>query len=141
LRGSPEDFLQDQIDPKNTVFLHEAPPDWIRNTEGEATEGRVAITLYSPDEIHMAVEAPTDGFVVLSEVYYPGWRAEIDGNPTKILRGDYLLRVVPVPKGPHKIRVYFSPGSLRLGAIITLLTLGTAIAAAIGNRYFRRRYL
>lgn len=135
-KGSPSEFFASKFDLQRTVFLNAAKPEGHKELETTAGEARVEIKSYSNDEIHLAVKAPTDGFVVLSEVYYPGWRAEIDGNPAKVFRGDYLLRVVPVTKGEHTIRLFFAPLSLLIGETVTALTL--LITAALLILYWRR---
>ncbi|UCD56643.1 MAG: hypothetical protein JSV16_12540, partial [Candidatus Hydrogenedentota bacterium] len=111
--GSPEDFLSSRINPETTVILHEQPPRGAHGIGDEnAGDERVVIESYANDEIELSVTAPSDGFVVMSEVYYPGWRAEIDGAPAKVLRGNLLLRVVPVTQGTHRVRLFFAPPSL-----------------------------
>ncbi len=129
----PEDFLTMTMDSRSMVMLHEQPP-LGRYGLAEPAKARVVIDSYSNDEIRLSVTAPGDGLVVLSEIHYPGWRAEVDGVETNILRGDYLLRVVPVKTGEHKVRVYFAPTSLLLGKLITA---GTALAVAGAFLYLR----
>jgi len=65
------------------------------------------------------VEAASDALLVLSEVYYPGWRATVDGEPAPILRVDSILRAVPVPAGAHRVEMRFVPLSFWLGAGIS----------------------
>lgn len=91
--------------------------------------GRAKILSYNPDEIILQVEAAAPAYLILSEVYYPGWKASVDGQQTKILRGNYLFRVIPVPEGNHKIRVFFDPWTVKAGVCISLLTL---LALCIG---------
>jgi uncharacterized membrane protein YfhO len=69
-------------------------------------------------------------FVVLSEVYYPGWEAFIDGQPSLLLRGDYIMRVVPVRAGDHAIELRFRPAAFRWG-LIASLCFGGALALAV----------
>jgi hypothetical protein len=112
-----------QADVRRMVTLEEEPPPGAYGGAGDAGEARVRIDSYSNDAIELSLNAPSDGFVVLSEVYYPGWRAEVDGAEVRILRGNLLLRVVPVKRGTHRVRLLFAPRSLLLGEIVTLLTL------------------
>jgi uncharacterized membrane protein YfhO len=60
--------------------------------------------------------------LVLSEPYYPGWQATVDGEPVPVLRADYILRAIPVPPGEHTIQVTFRPFSFAAGATISVLT-------------------
>ena len=47
--------------------------------------------------------------LVLHETYYPGWVAEIDGKPARILRADVLFRGVEVPPGRRKVVFRYAP--------------------------------
>jgi uncharacterized membrane protein YfhO len=70
---------------------------------------------------------------VVSDSYYPGWRAAVDGRPVPLLRTNVLLRGVPVPAGRHQVRLWFAPLSVRLGFALSALTLvanGAALAWA-----------
>jgi hypothetical protein len=64
-----------------------------------------------------------DGFVLLNEIYYPGWEARVDGNPTEILRADGIFRAVFVPGGTHRLEFHFRPRYFTWGAAMSLLTL------------------
>jgi len=133
--GSPEEFLASGIDPEAMVMLHEQPPVAPEPPGVHSLDAaRVAITAYRNDEIELSVVAPSDGFVVLSEVYYPGWQAEVDGAPTPVLRGDFLLRVVPMTQGVHRVKLFFAPRSLFVGIVISSLTL---ISVALALLYLR----
>ncbi len=58
-----------------------------------------------------------DGFVVLSDQFYPGWRAYVDGRESPIYRANYLFRAVPVPAGEHVVEFTYQPVSVGLGPI------------------------
>ena len=139
VQGSPEEFLASRIDHGTTVFLHDDPPSGFATRLHTPLRGEAAIDSYTNDEILLSVDAPENGFLVLSEIHYPGWRAEVDGTPAPVLRGNYLLRVVPVTHGKHRVRVFFAPKSLWAGAMISLITLVSAGMAAIWNWHLRRQ--
>jgi hypothetical protein len=63
------------------------------------------------------------GLLVFSEVAYPGWRAEVDGQPTPLVRADYVLRAVCVPSGEHQVTLAYDPPLLKVGLVITCLAL------------------
>ncbi|MDQ6672592.1 MAG: YfhO family protein, partial [Chloroflexota bacterium] len=86
-------------------------------------QGVATITSYAADAVKMHTSASGDTWLVLSDTYYPGWVASVDGQPTSILRGDVLFRVVPVPAGEHDVEFRFEPASVRLGLLISLGTL------------------
>lgn len=81
------------------------------------------ITSYSINAISLDVETSHNGFLLLSEMYFPGWNAYIDGKQTEIFQTDYNLRGIFVSAGSHKIEVRFEPESFRKGVILTIASL------------------
>lgn len=70
--------------------------------------------------------------VVLSETYYPGWYAEVDGQPAKVWMADGIIRGLLVPgKGEHLITLSYHPTGLFWGALITSLALAGCISALL----------
>jgi hypothetical protein len=89
---------------------------------------------YEPNRVELEVATKGAGLVVLGEVYYPGWKAFVDGSPVKLYRADGLVRGVVVPKGTHRVSVRYEPASVRWGAILTVMTfLGVCGAAAFAS--------
>jgi uncharacterized membrane protein YfhO len=70
-------------------------------------------------------------YLFLSEIFYPGWKAFIDGQAARILRGNYLFRVVEVPKGRHTVRLEFDPWTIKAGIGITLFTVLLLLAMPV----------
>jgi uncharacterized membrane protein YfhO len=69
------------------------------------------------------VETSNDGILMLSEIFYPGWRATVDGVETEIFRANYNLRSVFVATGVHRVEFRFDPPSYRYGGLVTLASL------------------
>ena len=70
-------------------------------------------------EVIVRAESDAAGFLVLSDNYYSGWKASIDGRETKIYRANYTFRAVWVSKGDHTVRFFYEPASFRWGKRIT----------------------
>ena len=68
---------------------------------------------------------------LLTDAHYPGWEATLDGAPATIYAADGLFRGVFVPAGEHEVVFAFRPRSYRLGAIVSLLGLGVALAGVV----------
>ncbi len=64
-----------------------------------------------------------EGFILLNEIYYPGWSARVDGNPVEVLRSDSIFRTVYVPAGVHRLEFVFHPNHFYTGAAVSLLAL------------------
>ncbi len=60
---------------------------------------------------------------MISEVFYPGWQATVDGQGVEILRANYAFRAVYLPPGKHRVRFSFLPLTFTAGALISGLTL------------------
>jgi hypothetical protein len=74
-----------------------------------AEEGRAQIISWRPDRIEVEVETKQPGILVVHEAYYPGWFAEVDGKPMRILRANVLFRGVDVGEGRHIVVFRFQP--------------------------------
>ncbi|MFC2046364.1 YfhO family protein [Chloroflexota bacterium] len=66
----------------------------------------------SPGGLVLEVAASDDGLVVVSQPYYAGWQARLDGETVPISRVDYLLQGVPVTAGTHRVELTFHVPSL-----------------------------
>jgi hypothetical protein len=109
--------------------LVESPlADPLPPTNGLAAVPAV-IRLFEPNGLLVDVEARTNALLVLAEAWYPGWRAEIDGQPAACLPVNAWMRAVPVPAGRHQVRLYFRPDYLLPGFLISLASLGLLVAA------------
>ncbi|MEK7250679.1 MAG: YfhO family protein, partial [Bacteroidota bacterium] len=93
------------------------------------------------NEIILEAKTSQDGLLVLSEMYYPGWKASVDGVETEIYRTDYNLRSVFVGAGEHKVEVKFEPATFRNGMWISIATLLVCIAGILisGKRNLNRQ--
>ena len=96
--------------------------------EGEELRGEVAIEQYRHDRLRIRVVAPEPGYLVLSNLWYPGWRAWVDDTPTDILPANYALQAVPVAAGEQSVTLRYLPWSF-YGPL--LLTLGGLVLSAI----------
>jgi hypothetical protein len=106
------------FDPAETALIDKEDFDGEETFPSFAkTDSDVTITKYEPQRIEMRTLNPQAGFLVLSEVYYPGWDAWVDGVKTPVYRVNHTLRGIIVPPGEHIISfVYVAPSILR-GAI------------------------
>jgi uncharacterized membrane protein YfhO len=67
--------------------------------------------------------------VVLTDHFYPGWQALVDGVPRPIYKANLESRAVYIPKGAHLIEFNFEPESLKIGFL--LCALGCAFAVLL----------
>jgi hypothetical protein len=81
------------------------------------------------------VECPKAGWFVLRDLYWPGWRAEVDGIPAPVYAADGVFRAVPVPGGSHTITFGYSPAVVFWGGTISLATVLVVVVGALAVRY------
>ena len=118
--------------PLEAAVLTEDPePGMSVDQSADLSGQKVSMTSYKPDSAELDVSAPADSFMVASEIWYPGWKAYVDGSPTRLYRVDYALRGFAMPKGSHKVRMVFSPRTFSIGAIISMATLAFLAAAMV----------
>src|SRR5262249_28035858 len=82
----------------------------------------------SPDRTRLRVQTPSPAVLVLADLHWPGWRVTVDGEERPLLRADYLFRAVAVEPGQHAVEFRYAPGSVRVGAA---LSVATAVALAV----------
>lgn len=106
------------------------------------TVSKIRLTAYEPNKLTYDVKSPKGGVVVLSEIYYPGWTAAVDGKPVEIGRADYVLRALSVPAGNHTLVLSFDPKSLHVTeavaygafAVMALAFIGAIVYSVRRNR-------
>lgn len=113
-------------------------PDFHISGEADLSGQKVETAMFSPDKIKFDVKSPADSFMVVSEVWYPGWKAYLDGREVKVYRTDYLVRGVFMPAGEHVLEMVFDPPLFKLGAAVSLVTLALMVWL-IGREYMRSR--
>jgi hypothetical protein len=98
----------------------------------------VQVERLSPNELHIRTRTDAERFLILSEMWFPGWHAELeDGTSLKIHRTNYLLRGLVVPPGEHTIRMVYQPTSVIAGALITAGTMGALVGGGVWRRVRR----
>ena len=93
---------------------------------------------YDNTIVTIHAEANQDGVFILADSFYPGWKAFIDGQETKIYRANHFFRALALPKGQHRIEFRYDPLSFRLGLVISSLTL-TILAVLSVYLFLRQR--
>lgn len=104
-----------------------------------AAEENAVMVSRSANSVTIAATAVQPRFLILSETYYPGWQATIDGEPTDIYKTNVALRGVVVPPGSHTITMTFRPTTFYVGVGLSLATALTLFIWSIAVGVSRRR--
>ncbi|MEN3332277.1 MAG: hypothetical protein V7641_1642, partial [Blastocatellia bacterium] len=102
-----------------------------------SADAAVAIVEDQRNRVVMETANPQNAWLVLSDNYYSGWRATIDGNATEIFQANGTMRAVKVPAGRHMVSFVFLPLVFRASLIVSLIAtaaLGGGLAIAAMRR-------
>lgn len=129
-------LMDEHFDASKTLLFEETPREIPEKKVGE---DKVVIdqSSYFDNKVLIKTNAASGGFLFLSDNFYPGWRAFIDGQETKIYRADYTFRAVFLPKGEHTVKFIYDPQTFKIGLWLSLTSLGVLIL--LGTYAFLRR--
>lgn len=101
---------------------------------------RASVSRYEAGHVtmHLDAPAPAGSALIVSENYYPGWKATINGREAVTARADYTLIGVPLPEGARDVDLLFTSPAYVQGKVITLIAL-SVILLAIGAGIFAER--
>lgn len=116
-----------QIPPMQTL----PEPSGIRATVTASTDGAYDIALDKP--------ATAGSALVVSENYFPGWNATVDGKPAPVVRANYNLIGVPLPAGAKTVQLRFRDAAYEKGKVLTLVALAAAVIVLVGGIALARR--
>ena len=113
----------------------------LRRDEPAAVD-RAKIVKYTCNTVTVKVQAARAGILVLTDQFYPGWEARVDGKRANVGRVDYVFRGVAVPAGTHTVRFIYSPDAFERGLRFTKMALVLLVCFGIyslARRFGRRR--
>lgn len=93
--------------------------------------GSAEIVSYSPNKVVVKTQSDGNKILFLSDTYFPGWKATIDGQSVEIFRANFALRAVPILAGSHEIIFTYDPLSFKLGLLISGVSIGGIVLFAI----------
>lgn len=113
-------FFDPEFDPAKTLVLEENLPAEVVFTN-EAS-GSARIVSYAPTKIEIDVQTSAVQLLFLSDNYFPGWVAFVDGEETKLYRANYTFRAVLVPAGSHTVTFSYEPTTVKIGLVISFVS-------------------
>lgn len=125
------------FDPRQTVIVENKNIGLQRQIDcPKETKGTVEILTYSLNQVVLRVDAPCNGFITSSEVYYTGWDVYVDTKKTDMIEGNLAFRTVFIPKGKHTVIFRYFSKILLFGGIFSLLTGLGCIIVWYGHKIF-----
>ena len=108
---------------------HALPRAYVKN-------GSATILSYEPQRVVIQTVTSSPDTLVLTDTYYPGWKATIDGTSAEITRYNLALRKVAVPEGTHTVIMTYAPKSVAIGEILSMIS---SVAFVIGLGLIKRK--
>jgi hypothetical protein len=148
VRVVPESSMLAQLtspgfNPWRTALLENSLPEkqmTALELEESGSSGYTAsVVSYGLHRVEVRTNATRPGLLVLSDAYYPGWKATVDGVPAPVLRVDYALRGVYLPVGARTVEFRFVPVVLAWGAALTAASLLAGFSAVFADLSRMRR--
>jgi hypothetical protein len=129
-----------QFDPMRTAVVEGAAPDLQRVHSCPTADAVPRIVSYEPGRVAIRVSAHCAGLLVLTDSYYPGWKATVNGKRARIHSTDGAFRGVVIPQGASTVVFRYEPASFRDGVVLAVLgSIGVLALAASDLRRRRRR--
>jgi hypothetical protein len=136
-------LLDPRLDPDRLLLLPEDAPIETPRLDSLPPRAGVVATVadWQPGRMTVRLEpAPErEAFLLISENWYPDWRATVDGSPAPVLRGNYTLLAVPLPRGAREVLLQMTDASFRPGALVSLACLVIALGWLTVPPLLRRR--
>jgi hypothetical protein len=133
--------------PQVAVAIEDGNTD-LHNTvvlQGEApaldncTAGSVQLERYRATSVTLRSDSPCRAMAVLADVWFPGWKAYVDGKPAKIWKAYNVVRGVVVDAGRHEVRMVYRPASVFIGAALAGLGIILCVALQFNGGSAARR--
>jgi hypothetical protein len=125
-----------ETDFSRRVLLEDFTAD-AESTAAKRKPGSAQIRDYQPNRVTVEVASEAPGYLVLTDIWYPGWTCTVDGEPARLYRGNFVFRAVAVPAGSHKVVFNFAPDSYRRGkavSVTALIALALCVLAGVGRK-------
>ncbi len=120
------------FDPRTMVLLQKPPASISQHRPVPFDPAGVEIESYQPETVRLKTHGETAAIVVLTDAYFPGWVATVDGQPADLYRANANFRGVAVPAGEHTVEMRYSPRSFATGIWLAALG-GVGLLFALGQ--------
>ena len=121
LQGKGLEYLETIGESRIYKNLYYRPRVWMDGNDINANNSaeNIDILVRTPNRIVLKTKGA--GIVTLSEIYYPGWIAKVDGNDEEIITQYGILRGVEVDDGEHNVEFVYKPRSFMIGVMFFLI--------------------
>lgn len=115
-------ILSEKFNLKREVVLEEKINNFKLDIQSQVDKiGKIKILSQSFNKINIQTESTQNSLLFISNSFYNGWNAKIDGKNIKIYRANFTFQAIPVEKGRHKIELEYYPFSFKFGCLLAVL--------------------
>ena len=120
--------LHDGTIERDCVIEAPRPDDDRPNANLDQSPDHVQILEYHPDRIVVSAQSARAGWLLLSDNYYPGWQAYVDGQPAAVYPANLFMRAVRVAAGDHRVELVYRPYPFRMGCRLAAVSFTLILA-------------
>jgi uncharacterized membrane protein YfhO len=119
------------FDPRRLVLLDDPPQSLRAAAEAGVVDPAAAVKIerFEEQRVLLRTRGDREGVVVLTDAFFPGWSATLDGREVPILRANTAFRGVIVPAGEHVVEMRYRSAPLGWGALLAVVTAALLAAA------------
>lgn len=118
----PQKLMNADFDWRNVIVLEKPSP-----ISAQFGPGTAEIVSYKPQEVIIKTSSKEPKLLFLSDNFYAGWKATVDGDEVQIMRANYTFRAVPLIGGDHEVRFYFDSASFKVGLLVSGVSLAVVL--------------
>ncbi len=130
-------LLAPAFDPSRAAILGAALPTELAPRAGAS--GTIRWLSRGVNRQVLEVDATGPAILVVTENFYPAWRARIDGQPAQVVRANFTFRALPVPAGRHQVEFFYRSDVFRRSLALSVTTAVLLVAVWLGPRVRLRR--
>jgi len=121
-------LFRSSFNPKTDLILEEKPKISLNQNNNTSD---LFIQKYSELEVEINTNTSSNHMLVISDNFYPGWRAYVDNKETKIYRANYSFRATELPAGKHIVKFLYEPDSFKIGLTLSMFSIVIYIITVI----------
>ena len=133
--SSPEQarsiFYGASFDPHNAVILEDRNAISLPQVAGAQSYSPAVVTSYASNEVKLTAQTDKDGILILTDIFYPGWQAYLDGKKVVTYPANVMFRGIFLPAGDHAVTFVYEPWWFWPSITVSLLTISGMIILAI----------
>lgn len=118
-----EQMRSSNFNPAKTVVLPVDKGYILSDQMTNLEQDQVEISTYNSNKVIIDCQMQQNGFLVLSDLYYPGWKAYVNGEEVELLQADYIFRAVYLEQGESQVQFIYKPNAVFYGFYISLSAL------------------